>query len=187
MKWSRAAQRTPSAEEKKSEQEDESSHETRNHSESDEAQSTGLETVLPEKTVQLEPKDEPSPNININDTDDKQYPGFKVVLLTSLSICLVVFLVALVSPPTKPLPRTTHLTNHPLPRTEPSSASPSPRSQTNSTPSTKYPGMSPVTSSPLVHSSCQWERYMLVASSPFTRPFAKVYRNRPSSPPKTPS
>lgn len=153
--WSRAAQRTPNAKEKISEHGDESSHETRNHSESDEAHSPGLEMVLPETTVQLEPKDEPSANINSNDTDDQQYPGLKVILLTTLSICLVVFLVALVSPPTKPLPRTTHLINHPLPRTEPSSASPSPQSQTDSTPSTKFPGMSPVISLPLVHFSCQ--------------------------------
>ncbi len=184
MKCSRAAS---SAGEKKSEHGDESSHETRNHGESDEAHSPGFEMVLPEKTVQLEPKDQPSPNINSNDTDDSQYPGFKVILLTTLSICLVVFLVALVSSPIEPLPRTTHLINHPLPRTEPSSASPFPQSQTNSTPSTKFPGMSPVISSPLVHSSCQWERYMLVASPPVTRPFAKVYRNRHSFPPKTPS
>ena len=51
-------------------------------------------------------KDETSPNVNASDTDESQYPGLKIVLPTVLSVCLVVFLSALVSQ--LPLPSSAH-------------------------------------------------------------------------------
>ena len=124
-------------------------------------------------TTELERKDESKP-LDIasgNDASEAQleYPGLKVVLPTVLSVCLTIFLTALVS-----------LLSHFLeiliqrliitttPRTEPLLASPFQRYQITFTPLTKLLGTSLPFSSPTAPSSCLWAKSMYVGS-PFPR------------------
>jgi MFS family permease len=112
--------------------------------------------------TELERKDEIKPQDIASGTDssEAQYPGFKIVLPTVLSVCLTVFLTALVG-------LLSHLLTQRLittTRTEPLLASPFQRYQITFTPSTKLLGTSLPFSSPTAPSNCLWAKSMYVGS-----------------------
>ena len=115
--------------------------------------------------TELERKDEINPQDVASGTDssEAQYPSFKIVLPTVLSVCLTVFLTALVSLLSHRLEILTQrlITTT---RTEPLLASPFQRYQITFTPSTRLLGTSLPFSSPTVPSNCLWAKSMYVGS-----------------------
>ena len=115
--------------------------------------------------TELGRKDEVKPQDVASGTDssEAQYPGFRIVLPTVLSVCLTVFLTALVSLLSHLLKIVTQrlITTT---RTEPLLASPFLRYQITFTPSTKLRGTSLPFSSPIAPSNCLWAKSMYVGS-----------------------
>lgn len=119
------------------------------------------------KENQTERNDEPEKLANNGDSVDDsvsdvaEYPGQRVVLLTVLSICLAVFLTALVSLISRLLRLEIECLITAI-RIEPLLALQFPQYQIISTPSTTYLGTSPRTYSPSAPSNCPWARSMYV-------------------------
>ena len=124
----------------------------------DPSQSEGKAHVVNnhENTSHEKDKDEENGHESGND-DSHQYPGLKVVIPTTLSVLLAVFLASLVSVSDRLLCRRMLCLTASV-RTGPLLALPFPPFRTISTPLTIYPGMSPRISSPMPPFSCQWAR-----------------------------